>query len=427
MASLRPRRRAPSPGRAPWPFWWAIIGVGLAGVVLVARGGVVPPARPVVAAQPTAAATPIPQLVPIRTFGPEPTPEQPAATIGPSVTPSATIPPMPTPVNVPRSSRYNPTALVPDQELARQVLEILRGVTARVGVAIKDLQTGRGVLIAPETEFPAASVFKVEVMYEVFKQRELGVLAFDEMLVLTQRHVDFDLGTLDRGAGSPIQLDDALERMITISDNSAAVLLTDRVGALNINRDMAGLGLEHSRVLADDLVTSAYDMMLFMEMLARGQGVSPEASREMLQLLGRQRINDRIPRLLPPGTIAAHKTGNLPGVVNDVGLVSSPETTFAIAVLMADTPTEGLAANAIAEITAAAYRYFRSTQPTPTLTPAVTATETPTLEPTAGPPTAAPPTAATAATSGATPTRGTVTVTPRIVTAGPSPTVTRSP
>jgi beta-lactamase class A len=424
MAASRPRRRGPSTERAPWPFWWAIIGVGLAGLVLLARSGIVPQTGPTAVAQVAASPTAILQLLPVATQTP-PGLTATAATpsLGPSPTPTATIPPMPTPVEVPRSSRYNPVSLVPDQELARQVLEILNGVNGRVGVAIKDLQTGRGVLIAPETELPAASVFKVEVMYEVFKQRELGALSFDETLVFTQRHVDFDLGTLDRGAGSPIQLEEALERMITISDNSSAVLLTDRVGAFNINRDMVGLGLDHSRVLSEDLVTSAYDMMLFMEMLGRGQGVSPQASREMLQLLARQRINDRIPRMLPPGTTAAHKTGNLPGVVNDVGLVSSPETTFAIAVLITDTPTEGVAANAIAEITAAAYRYFRSAQPTPTATPSATPTENATAEPTLAVPSSTP----TAAQINPSPIRGTVTATPRIITAGPSPTGTRTP
>src|SRR6266540_5252926 len=121
MTPLRPRRRGRSPERAPWPFWWAIIGVGLAGVVLLARGNLLPPTRPVVAAQPTPAPTILPFLVPLTTVTPpsESTLEPP--TPGASVTPAATLPPMATPVQVPRSSRYSPTRLVPDPELARLV------------------------------------------------------------------------------------------------------------------------------------------------------------------------------------------------------------------------------------------------------------------------------------------------------------------
>ncbi len=409
MASPRPRRRSPSPERAPWPFWWAIIGVGLAGAVLALRAFNPPGPDGRIQATPALIPTSLATIAPLAAST---NTSVATATVGPSPSPTLTAPPMPTPVNVPRSSRYSPIPLTPDPELAELILQIASGSGGRVGVAVKDLHTGRGVLIAPEVEFPAASIFKVAVMYEVFKQRDLGALSFDERLVFTQRHVDFDLGTLDRGAGSTIQLDEALERMITISDNSSAVLLTDRVGAFNINRDMAGLGLEHTRVLTDDLVTSPYDMMLFMEMLARGQGVSPQASTEMLQLLGRQRINDRIPRLLPSGASAAHKTGNLPGVVNDVGLVVSPETTFAIAVLISDTPREGLAANVIAEISAAAYRHFSSRQPSPTPTATVPPPSTPTL------------TAAPAPTNTLESLQLTATSTPRAATPGPAATST---
>ncbi|MBI4212767.1 MAG: serine hydrolase [Chloroflexi bacterium] len=327
---------------------------------------------------------------------------------------------MATPITVPVSSRFSPTAWQPDPELTAQVVSILSGLSGRIGIAIKDLHTGRGVLIDPDSTFPAASVFKVEVMYEVFKQRALGALDFDESLTLTERHAAYDLGTLDRPVGAAIRVGEALERMITISDNSSALLLTDRVGALNINRDLAGLGFSHTRFIETDLVTSPYDMLSFMEMLGRGQGVSLEASQEMLQLMARQRINDRIPRLLPGGISVAHKTGNLPGVVNDVGLVSSPETTFAIAVFIADTPTEALAAQAIAEISAAAYRHFRSVQPTasPSPTPAPTAPDAGTPPPApalvaTGTPTPGTRTTAPTGTPGATSTVGpTITATP---------------
>lgn len=272
----------------------------------------------------------------------------------------APVPPMPTPISAPRSSRYSATPLIPDPELTNRVAERLSGRTGRFGVAIKDLESGRGVLIDPDGEYEAASLFKLWVMYEVFKQRELGALSFDETLVLTDRHVSYDLGTLDRPAGATIQLHEALERMITISDNSSAILLTDRVGSLNINQDLRSLGLEHTRLILDDLVTSPADVLLFLEMLARGEGVNPGASADMVQLLARQRIRDRIPRLLSSEAIVANKTGNLPGVVNDVGIVYGPGIAFVVAVLVQQTPNRGDAAAATAEIAATAYEHFRA-------------------------------------------------------------------
>lgn len=283
-----------------------------------------------------------------------------SATTPATPAPTKTPRPMPTPFSVPVSSPYSPRPLTPDHELAQQIAQTLAGHAGKYGIAIEDLSTGRSVLIDPDGEYQAASLFKLTVMYEVYKQRELGALSFGEELVLTERHVAYDLGTLDRPAGSTIELDEALERMITISDNSSAILLSDRVGATNINRDMQGIGLRHTRLILDDVTTSPGDMLTFMEMLARGQGIDREASAEMIQLLSRQRVNDRIPRLLPAGTTVAHKTGNLPGVVNDAGIIYGPDATVIVVVLANGTPEESTAAQLTANIAAAAYARYRS-------------------------------------------------------------------
>ena len=85
---------------------------------------------------------------------------------------------------------------------------------------------------------------------------------------------------------------------------------------------------------------------------------------EMVRLLSRQRINDRLPRLLPPGTIVAHKTGNLAGVVNDVGIIYGSDATLVVAVLVDRSTNERQAAQMTAELALTAYEYFsRSPDP----------------------------------------------------------------
>jgi beta-lactamase class A len=319
-------------------------------------------------------------------------------------------------VQVSRVSQFAPVAFRPDPVLGARVAERLTGLRGRYGVAIKDLNSGSGVLIDPDSEYEAASLFKLSVMYEVFKQRDQGRLALSEVLTLTERHASYDLGTLDRPAGSPIELREALERMITISDNSSAILLTDRVGALTINQDIQGLGMQHTRLRIDDLTTSPGDMLTFFEMLARGRGSSPEASAEMIHMLARQRVNDRIPRLLPRSAVVAHKTGNLPGVVNDAGIVYAPDASFVFVVLVEGTPNETQAAQVISELALLSYEYFHSAAPPrqdvtlpqepptstpkpPTPEPAATSTPAPTATSTRPPTTV--PTATAAATAGA--------------------------
>ena len=56
-------------------------------------------------------------------------------------------------------------------------------------------------------------------------------------------------------------------------------------------------------------------------MIFGGQLVDRAACDEMLAILLKQQLNDRLPRFLPPGTRVAHKTGTLHGFRNDAGII----------------------------------------------------------------------------------------------------------
>jgi hypothetical protein len=118
------------------------------------------------------------------------------------------------------------------------------------------------------------------------------------------------------------------------------------------------------------MTTSALDMLRFLDLLAHGRLVSPAASADMLHLLLRQRVNDRLPRLLPDDVQVAHKTGNLPGTVNDVGILYGPNSTVAVAALVSDTTDETAAATGIARLAQAASSYFEA-EPAQTERPAI--------------------------------------------------------
>jgi beta-lactamase class A len=253
--------------------------------------------------------------------------------------------------------------LVEDPALAALVQQHLTPLRGVFGVAIKDLDSGRGVLLNADRVLPAASLFKLAVMYEVFRQHDAGQLQLTERLTLSAYYAQYDLGTLDLPVGSVLSIQDALERMITRSDNSTANLLLDRVGVANVNATMRALGLEATRIAREQLTTSAYDMLRLLERIARGQGPSAASSAAMLQLLLAQRVNDRLPAQLPPGTPVAHKTGNLPEIAHDVGIVYSPGATFVIALLAAEAPEVGAVTQAEAALARAVYDYFNPAEP----------------------------------------------------------------
>ena len=77
----------------------------------------------------------------------------------------------------------------------------------------------------------------------------------------------------------------------------------------------------------------------------------------MIAYLAGQRINDRLPLLLPAGTPVAHKTGELERFTHDAGLVLLPSRPYAIVVLAeGESVADGKAI--VAELSRLAYGYF---------------------------------------------------------------------
>jgi beta-lactamase class A len=241
-----------------------------------------------------------------------------------------------------------------DALLASRLDQALAGVDGHVGVAVKDLGSGRGAALSGSLELPAASLYKLPVLYTVF---DVG-LRMTEDLPITEEALSYDAGTMELGAGETLTVAEALERMVTLSDNTSAVMLGSRVGAAQVNANIAALGMETTHYSLERMTTSALDMLHLVELVAQGRAVSAAASADMVHLLLRQRVNDRLPRLLPTDVQVAHKTGNLPGTVNDIGIVYGPSSTVAIAVLVSDTSDEAAAATGIARAALAAYMYF---------------------------------------------------------------------
>jgi beta-lactamase class A len=94
-------------------------------------------------------------------------------------------------------------------------------------------------------------------------------------------------------------------------------------------------------------------------MLATGRAVNQMASQDMVDLMTRQRVRNRLPALLPPGTQVAHKTGNWPSATHDVGIVYAPSAPYVIAV-MSDKAWE---VQQIAELSRLVYDHFEEEKP----------------------------------------------------------------
>ena len=261
--------------------------------------------------------------------------------------------------------------VVAQLRLREAVFAPFRGLGGIFGIAVKDLGSGMTVYHNETFPFQAASLFKLPVMYEVFKARESGLLTFREELTIGPEDAAMDLGSLAWPVGTRITVGTALERMITLSDNSSAFMLIRRVGTWRVNEDALELGMNQTYIRGDDLSTSALDMLRLLESIATGQAVDADSSAEMVQLMARQQVRNRIPALLPPEVTVANKTGNWEAAVHDVAIVYTPRATLAI-VFLSDRVTDADAVNDAMGLAALNLYYLLSdpifaTRPSPPL------------------------------------------------------------
>ena len=224
------------------------------------------------------------------------------------------------------------------QEFGRWITPELDRLAGDKGVYIKNLITGETFAYGEDIPVVAASVIKIPVMIEVFRAARDGELSLDAIHALCDEERLPSCGTLKAmHTGIEMTLLDLVKLMIIVSDNAATIILIRRVGIERVNRTLRALGLEKTtlrRLLFDAEASSrgvvnhitAGEMGALLEMLWRGEVVSPEASRQMMDILLDQRLNGKLPFFLHPQDIdIAHKTGEDDGISHDVGVIYTRE------------------------------------------------------------------------------------------------------
>ncbi len=260
------------------------------------------------------------------------------------------------------SATFNPA------ETRAEIDRLVRASGADVAVAFRTLDGRDELLIQPDTAFHAASTMKVPVMIELFRQARAGLLRLDDRVpVVNAFHsiVDDSPYTLDtsddsdadvaRHIGGEMSYRELCEAMITVSSNFAANVIIEHLGAKNIQRTTDALGAGGMRVLRGVEDTKAFNaglnntttaraLMTLLGAIAGGRAVDAQASGEMIAILERQRFKDRIPAGLPPGTVVAHKTGEITRIQHDAAIVYAPQP-FVLVILVRglEDPTKGAA------------------------------------------------------------------------------------
>jgi beta-lactamase class A len=258
----------------------------------------------------------------------------------------------------------------------------LSGKKGTFAVAFKDLKTGREIKINDKETYHAASTMKTPVMIEVYKQAAEGKFSLNDSIELKNEFkslVDGSPYSLDSADDSEYELykhigekrtiNALLYQMIIVSSNFATNLIMQKVGAQNVTQSMRQLGakdiqvlrgVEDNKAFAKGLnnTTTAHDLALIFEKIAKGKAVNAEASQAMINILLDQKFNEIIPALLPPGVKVAHKTGSITHVHHDSGIVILPDgRKYVLVLLSKDWDDEKLTIQTMANISLLIYKY----------------------------------------------------------------------
>ena len=229
--------------------------------------------------------------------------------------------------------------------LEKKIISKFNNETGNFALAFKNLDDGKEILINENEIFHAASTMKTPVMIEFYKQLHQGKLSLEDTLQIKNEFKSIVDGTIyklsefddsDKNTynklGQYYSINNLIYEMITISSNFATNILIEYIGANNVTKSMKEIGALNINVLrgVEDIkafelglnnTTSAKNLLIIYEKLAKGKIIDNESSAIMINILKDQKYDDIIPKYLPKNIEIANKTGMITGVHHDSGIV----------------------------------------------------------------------------------------------------------
>lgn len=249
------------------------------------------------------------------------------------------------------------TSLVRADDAAKSDLGKTLGALAaqhegKIAIAFKHLPSGETYFLNADTPMKTASLIKLPIMIEAFKQAGEGKFKLTDPVVLKEEDKVIGSGVLTQHftTGLTFPLIDAINLMIAHSDNTATNLVLDKIGIGATGERMKSLGFVntrgHHKVFKGDTTsidparskqfglgsTTAREMVGILEMLDQGKLADEKSTKQMIEILKKCEDIARFPRFLK-GVAVAHKTGSLDEVRTDAGLLYFKEGPVALCVL----------------------------------------------------------------------------------------------
>jgi beta-lactamase class A len=223
---------------------------------------------------------------------------------------------------------------------------------AVIGLSAIHLESGHRVGIRNDERFPMGSVYKFPIVLTALRQVDAGTLRLERKVTIQPK--DFSPGwspIRDDAKGKPVTITmrELLRHTVSISDNTASDNLVRILGGpAVVSKRMAELGVPGIRIDRTEKTIAKHlnepggrerytndprdsatpdDMAALLATFFRRRDGLSKTSHDLLMqwMIGTPTGVRRIKSAVPQGSIVAHKTGSMPGVVNDAAIITSSD------------------------------------------------------------------------------------------------------
>ncbi|WP_102272703.1 serine hydrolase [Cytobacillus massiliigabonensis] len=215
----------------------------------------------------------------------------------------------------------------------------------RVGLIIE--AEDKRIEINSEGKFSSASLIKVPILIECFRQAERGTLNLQQSIQIASVEKVGGAGVLQAlSKDLELKVMDAMTLMIIVSDNLATNLLIDLIGMDQINQGMRELNLQHTelnRKMMDftaltngiDNYTTASDMLTCLKEIGQNRILSKESASKVKEIMENQQFQNKLSDQIDLDAFkVANKTGELFGIEHDCAIIEYEKKSVYAAVLI---------------------------------------------------------------------------------------------
>ncbi len=236
-----------------------------------------------------------------------------------------------------------------ERRLKAELDALAKPVKGIVGYSLYHTRQNHRIALNGDEIFPTASTIKVAVMGKAFEEVTSGRLGYLDKLAIAPDDRRGGAGFLQfyKDDAKP-EIKELIHLMITVSDNTATIMLAKKLGVVAINEWLSRLNLKDTRLLSaippeeKELLAlrekwgmgmaTPNEMVALLDAIRTNKAGTVAACEAMIRILTHQYFDDLIAAQSPPWVPVASKSGSIDASRSDIAIVFSPSGPYILAV-----------------------------------------------------------------------------------------------